>query len=82
MGIISIILGILGSIPQMISIVMSIIKLIQGLHPSARGAALLALQSAYKSATQGNTSNLQKLHEQLMTTAVAPGIHLFSHRIS
>ncbi len=74
MNLISIILGILSSIPQIISIIKDIIALIHNINPpSARAEAYHNLADAMKDARRsGDMSGLKALHDQLSAVAQMP----------
>lgn len=65
MGVISIIIGIITSLPQLISAIKQIIQLIHGLPLTERRAAVKALAEAYKAAKNGDPSKLKDLHDVL-----------------
>lgn len=65
MGIISIIIGIITSLPQLISAIKQIIDLIHGLPLAERRNAVKALEEAYRAAKNGDPSKLKDLHDVL-----------------
>lgn len=66
-AILSIIFSLIGNLPTIISIVMSIIKLISGIKdPGIKATALSDLKDAYRHAHEtGDASMLNELHDDL-----------------
>lgn len=65
MGIISIILGIITSLPQFISAIKQIIDLIHSLPLGQRRQAVRELEKAFKEAKNGDPAKLKELHDVL-----------------
>ena len=76
MGIISIILSLLSSLPQIIAIIKEIISLIANIKdPKGKKDALSGLLDAYSSYKEdGDASKLKQLHDDLSAIAKSPSL--------
>ena len=65
-GVLSIVLGIVTNLPQLVGIVVDIVKLINGFHPSARSETMSDLREAYRHAVcNRDDSKLSDVHSKL-----------------